>query len=141
MSFSDDDIKLADRTADTFGFGELGGIGQLIYNTFSFSNYKVGFDTAGELVAIPVIDKDHSISLSDNEFSSTGKDILLGLCNLAKAIDNPAETRPCAEMIINWCKKYEHPYAVDEIWAEINDSNFNMETDSYLLEKDGMQSF
>ncbi len=127
----------ANKRTDALGFGEIGGVGQLIYHVFTFKKYRLEYDHCEAALAIPVIDQDNGVHLPDQKGYS-GAELLVSLCNLAKSIDDPKETRPCAEMIIDWCRAYSHPYAIDEIYGEMTDSAFDFETDSFLLEKDGI---
>ena len=124
------------RRTDAFGFGEIGGIGQLVYHVFRFKDYRVDFNVNGEPIAIPIVDKENGLEFFDKKHP-TSADIFINLCNLALEIDDLAETRSCAEIIVSWCKENVHPYFIDEIYDEIHDTGFDLETDAYLMEKDG----
>lgn len=46
------------------------------------------------------------------------------------------EKRPYTDLIIEWCKKYGHPYAIDAIHAYLMEPEYKLEEDGYFIEKD-----
>ena len=47
----------ADKSTDILGFGEIGGVGQLIYHNFRFADYKLKTDERACQLACPVCNK------------------------------------------------------------------------------------
>lgn len=133
----------ADKNTEIIGFGEIGGIGQLVYHTVHFKEYDFDCDKQGNYFAKgicrtgcePEIDKDDKL---------TGKYILESLCNLAKKIDDPSGEIPYTQLIMDWCQENAHPYAIDFIYTGLNDNNFDVNEDGFLIERDSvfyMQDF
>lgn len=70
----------------------------------------------------------------------TGSDLLTGLCNLAKKIDDFSEKKPYTDLIIDWCKDNAHPYSIDFIYNGLTDKNFDIATDADIIARDGVFS-
>lgn len=87
------------------------------------------------LIARPYCQKGYEPELYAND-SPTGAELTASIYNLAKKIDDPAEERPYTDLIIEWCKKYGHPYAIDSIHAYLMESQYKLEEDGYFIEKD-----
>ena len=105
------------------GFGDISGAGQIVYNLVRFEEYD--WDNIGDRdVIIPLCDKNHAFILP-NEKSPTGKELLVSLYNLAKKINDFQEERSFLYCILDWCKHYGNPYAVDELYALVTDSEFD----------------
>ena len=116
------------------GFGDIGGAGQIIYNLVRFEEYD--WDNVKDRdVIIPLCDANHSFILP-NEKSPTGKEILTSLYNLAKKINDLHDERSFLYRIVDWCKQYGNPYAVDELYAMVTDPGYDHAQD-YWLEKTG----
>lgn len=127
----------ADKGTDILGFGEIGGVGQLVYHTFRFKAYDFDIDKDGRYYAKGICKPGCEPEFAaDGEL--TGKDILTGLCNLAKKIDDFSEEKPFTELIMEWCGTYAHPYSVDFIYAGLKDKQFDIQTDGFLIEKDSI---
>lgn len=87
------------------------------------------------LIARPYCQKGYEPELYAND-SPTGAELTASIYNLAKKIDDPAEERPYTDLIIEWCKKYGHPYAIDSIRAYLMESQYKLEEDGCFIEKD-----
>lgn len=57
MSYSWDNESKADISTDFLGFGEIGGVGQLVYHHIRFSDYVWVSPEDPEFPAQPVINK------------------------------------------------------------------------------------
>ena len=112
----------ADRNRDMLGFREVGGVGQLIYHQFRFTEYSMD---PHSLHVYPICDGDHKPDLT-NEGSLSGIELLNSLCNLAQALDAPKRPKSYPEMILDWCKEVTHPYNIDEVYAELTEPEFNI---------------
>lgn len=124
------------RNTDILGEKEIGGVGQLVYHLIRFGEYKFEFDANGNQIVLPDF-QEKKMPDTKGQNTCTGKEILMSLCNLAKQVDDFDNEIPCKDLIIDWCRKYSHPYNIDFIHSEINDKNFDIATDYFLLEKDG----
>ncbi len=122
-----------DRSTDILGFGEIGGIGQLGYKVTQFAQYDWDYIN-DDLVAYPIINGDEIDYKSYSDIS--GSMLLAGLCNLARAIDDPKTKKEPFELIINWCQKLIHPYFVDDVNTLARDPNFTPAELAMTLKKE-----
>lgn len=125
----------ADNSTDTFGYDAIGGVGQLIYHLVRFKEYELDYAASGALIARPYCQKGYEPELYTKD-SPTGAELTASIYNLAKKIDDPSEERPYTDLIIEWCKKYGHPYAIDSIHAYLMEPQYKLEEDGYFIEKD-----
>ena len=129
----------ADKRTDSLGFGEIGGVGQLIYHIFRYKAYEVRTVDYGAILAFPVCTPEYAPGLlTDGAY--TGRDLLASLCNLAKKIDDFSEKKSFTELIADWCTENAHPYAIDFIYRGLTDKAFDIKTDGDLIAKDGVFS-
>lgn len=125
----------ADRTTDILGHKELGGIGQLVYHATRFKEYDTDY-FGSEYCAYPVCDAKNPPEFPTDE-SVSGLEILSSLCNLASQIDDFENKTPYVTLILDWCKKYMHPYGIDFIYENLNDEKFDInDFDIETLEKE-----
>jgi hypothetical protein len=89
----------ADKNTDILGFGEIGGVGQLIYHNFRFADYKIKKDKKTGLLACPVCDKKSPPDLTPKD-NLSGKEILTSLCELARRIDDVSEENDYKALIM-----------------------------------------
>ena len=120
----------ADKTTDVFGYDAIGGVGQLIYHLVRFKEYELDYAPNNVLIARPYCQKGYEPELYTKD-SPSGAELTASIFNLAKKIDDPSEERPYTDLIIEWCKKYGHPYAIDSIHAYMMESDYNLEEDGY----------
>lgn len=125
----------ADKTTDVLGYDAIGGVGQLIYHLIRFKEYELDYTSSDVLIARPYCQKGYGPELYTND-SPTGAELTAGIFNLAKKIDDPSEERPYTDLIIEWCKEYGHPYAVDSLYEYLTDPQYKLEEDGYFIEKD-----
>lgn len=129
----------AKKNTDVLGFGEIGGVGQLIYHVFRYKDYELKQDRDSVLLAWPMCKSGLEPDLSADG-AYTGKDLLASLCNLAKKIDDFSEKKSYTELIVEWCKENAHPYSIDYIYNGLTDKSFDIATDGDMLAKDGVFS-
>ncbi len=125
----------ANNTTDTLGFDAIGGIGQLIYHLVRFKKYETDYRN-DDYIARPYCQPGYEPSLYDED-SFTGKELLVSIYNLAKKIDDSSEEKSYPDLIIEWCQEYGHPYAVDAIYRQLMDDNYNIDVDGFSIEQDG----
>lgn len=126
-----------DLTTDMLGFGEIGGVGQLVYKLFRFKKYELRYIEDGRILACPICRPGYEVTFATTD-SLTGAELLADLYNLAKKINDPSEEKPFDELIVEWCQSVAHPYFVDELSALMGDKEFDFEHDYYYIEKDGV---
>ena len=111
----------ANRHTDSLGFGEIGGVGQLIYHHVRFSNYECLNMRDPELPVRPVINKKSPPELSPED-DMTGRELLTSLCDLARRIDSFDETTSHYTLIMEWCISHMHPYHIDYLYNAISEA-------------------
>lgn len=126
-----------DLTTDMLGFGEIGGVGQLVYKLFRFKKYEVRYVEDGRILACPICRPGYEVEFNDSN-GMTGASLLAELYNLAKKINDSSEEKPFDELIIEWCQRVAHPYFVDELSALMADKQFDFAHDYSIIEKDGI---
>lgn len=126
----------ANNRTDVFGYDAIGGVGQLIYHLVRFKEYELDYTESDGLIARPYCQKGYEPKLYTKD-SPSGADLTASIYNLAKKIDDPFEERPYTDLIIDWCKQYGHPYAIDSLHAYLTDPQYKLEEDGYFIEKDG----
>ena len=125
----------ADKRTDVFGYDAIGGVGHLIYHLVRFKEYELDYAPGDVLIARPYCQKGYEPELYTND-SPTGAELTASIYNLAKKIDDPSQERPYTDLIIEWCKKYGNPYAIDSIHAYLMEPQYRLEEDGYFIEKD-----
>ena len=129
----------AERHTNMLGIGEIGGVGQLIYHSVRFAEYRYYDSNWGKLLVQPVCNKKSPPEI-DPEGDLSGRTILTSLCDLAKRIDDYNE-KGFDELILDWCKEYMHPYGIDALYSGITDESFDVTGfDAELVERDGIFS-
>ena len=114
----------AEKKTGLIRFGDIGGIGQLVYHNFRFAEYTVEYDDHNEMIAIPVVAKD---ALPDTEQRDDldGKKILTSLCDLARIVDSFDTKEPYQDLIVKWCRTHMHPYRIDAIFEMLTLEGFS----------------
>lgn len=133
-SYGNEIPSKADRRTGLLSFGDIGGIGQLIYHNFRFADYTLEYDESNHMIAIPVIGKEALPDMSQLE-DLDGNEILTSLCDLARRVDSFETKERYQDLIIQWCKTHMHPYRIDELFAELSEDGLS-ESD-YMLELAG----
>ena len=114
----------AERHTNMLGIGEIGGVGQMIYHSVRFADYRYYDSSWGKLLVQPVCNKKSHPEI-DPEGDLSGRTILTSLCDLAKRIDDYNE-KGFDELILDWCKEYMHPYGIDALYSGITDESFDI---------------
>ena len=129
----------ADNTSDVIGFGDVGGIGQLIYHTFRFKDYEFEVGAGESWYLKPTIYKGMEPDL-DKENGFSGKEIFRELYNLGRKINDFSEEKPYVDLIIEFCKDVAHPYYIDTLYTLMTDKQFDIADDEEMLERESMFS-
>ena len=64
------------------GFGEIGGVGQLVYKLFRFKKYELRYIEDGRILACPMCRPGYEVTFATTD-SLTGAELLADLYNLA----------------------------------------------------------
>jgi len=115
-------------------FVEIGGIGEMVYRAVRFPEYIPDYDDDGEIIK-PLFTGGHA-PVSGTDYSLTGQDLLVSLCNLYVKLNNPDSTESISDAVWDWCRNNIHPYDIDNL-CEILESEKNAHiTFMDIIEKD-----
>ena len=125
----------AEKKTDILNFGDIGGVGQLVYHNFRFADYRQEW-REGDTLIIPVLDEDAPLDAVPDE-KLDGNRILTGLYDLAKKIDSFETKENYIDLIIQWCREYMQPYNLEMLYVLlISDERVD---DPFLMSKTAMQ--
>ena len=125
----------ADNSSDIIGFGDVGGIGQLVYHTFRFPEYEYEEANDGYWCLKPI-----GMADLDKENGLPGKRIFEELYNLGLHINDFSSKKPFDQQIIDFCKRVSHPYFIDDLYATMTHPTFDYSREGQMLENDAMFS-
>ncbi len=115
-------------------FVEIGGVGEMVYRAVRFPEYIPDYDDDGEIIK-PLFTGGHA-PVSGTDYSLTGQDLLVSLCNLYVKLNNPDSTESISDAVWDWCRNNIHPYDIDSL-CEILESEKNAHiTFRDIIEKD-----
>ena len=120
---------------DVLSFGEIGGVGEMIYHTVRFSEYSIEQKDEGSLLCPQCYANDEPKTKTD--YALTGQMLLASLCNLYQKINDPYCEEPFDLLIFNWCIKNSHPYNIDDLYEMLSAEDFEIQKEWFLIEKDG----
>lgn len=126
----------ADKTTDILGFKEVGGVGQLIYHPFRFNKYELDIDKGDNYCVTPFCRPEYEPIFPKEDFLS-GQGLLASLCNLAMQINSFDNKIQYTQLIMEWCTSNMHPYNIDFIYSELNESFDINSFDAEMVERDG----
>lgn len=106
---------------DFLGFTEIGGVGEMIYTAVRFPAYVAEPDEQGNNLMIPLFTGMHAPE-AGNDYSLTGQDLLVSLCNLYHKINTPGSTVMVTEAVREWCTDNILPYN-NEVICELLESD------------------
>ena len=129
----------ADNTSDVIGFGDVGGIGQLIYHTFRFKDYEFEEGAGESWYLKPILYKGMEPDL-DKANGFSGKELFRELYNLGRKINDFTEEKPYVDLIIEFCKDVAHPYYIDTVYCLMTDKQFDFADDGEMLQRESLFS-
>ena len=113
---------------DFFSITEIGGVGEMVYKAVRFPECVPEYDyERKEDTIVPICTYLHRPE-SGTDYSITGQDLLVSLCNLYTDINNPGGTETITNMVWNWCRQNMQPYNI-EILCQMVEENYS----SYFL--------
>lgn len=99
--------------SDFFSITEIGGVGEMVYRAVRFPEYVPEYDEEDmEEKIVPICTALHRPE-SGQDYSLTGQDVLVSLCNLYKEVNNPDYIHNDTNLIWNWCRNNLQPYNID----------------------------
>lgn len=106
---------------DAFTLTEVGGVGDMIYRVVHFPEYVPEYDeeTSGDVI-VPLFTRTMAPT-SGIDYSVTGQELLVSLCNLYKRVNDPDEEESVTSLVWAWCRGNMHPYGIEKLTAEIKD--------------------
>jgi hypothetical protein len=122
--------------ADVLGFGEIGGVGEMIYHTVRFPEYVLETEDG-----VQILRPRCSLGCEptkNTDYSLTGQKLLANLCNLFKKMNDPSCEESYINLIINWCRENTHPYSIDALYDMLSADDFDISQLGFLAEKDGI---
>ena len=119
---------------ENLGFVEIGGVGEMIYRAVRFPEYITDYDDGGEVLK-PVFTGLHAPE-SGTDYSLTGQELLVSLCNLYGKLNNPGSTVPVTDAVWDWCRNNIHPYNIDSLYEMLDSEKFAHITYMDLIQKD-----
>ena len=124
---------------DVLSFGEIGGVGEMTYRTVRFPRYEVQYENNKTLLC-PRYEEGDELIDRQADTMLTGQELMVSLCNLYRALNDPACNSNHIETIADWCSSHIHPYQVDSLYELAADSGYDYETYSDMIMRDGIFS-
>ena len=115
-------------------FVEIGGVGEMVYRAVRFPEYVPDYDDGGEIIK-PIFTGGHA-PVSGTDYSLTGQDLLVSLCNLYGKLNNPDSTESISDTVWDWCRNNIHPYDIDGLCEILEIEKFAHITYRDIIEKD-----
>ncbi len=119
---------------ENLGFVEIGGVGEMIYRAVRFPEYITDYDDGGEVLK-PVFTGLHAPE-SGTDYSLTGQELLVSLCNHYGKLNNPDSTVPVTDAVWDWCRNNIHPYNIDNLYEMLDSEKFAHITYMDSIQKD-----
>jgi hypothetical protein len=119
---------------ENLGFVEIGGVGEMIYRAVRFPEYVPDYDDDGEIIK-PIFTGLHAPE-SGTDYSLTGQELLVSLCNLYGKLNNPDSTVSITDAVWDWCRNNIHPYNIDSLYEMLDSEKFAHITYMDLIQKD-----
>ena len=92
------------------------------------------YDDDGEIIK-PLFTGGHA-PVSGTDYSLTGQDLLVSLCNLYVKLNNPDSTESISDTVWDWCRNNIHPYDIDSLCETLESEKNAHITYRDIIEKD-----
>ncbi len=106
----------------------------MVYRAVRFPEYIPDYDDDGEIIK-PLFTGGHA-PVSGTDYSLTGQDLLVSLCNLYGKLNNPDSTESISDAVWDWCRNNIHPYDIDSLCEILESEKFAHITYRDIIEKD-----
>ena len=106
----------------------------MVYKAVRFPEYLPDYDDDGEIIK-PLFTGGHAPA-SGTDYSLTGQDLLVSLCNLYGKLNNPDSTESISDAVWDWCRNNIHPYDIDLLCDMLESEKFAHITYRDIIEKD-----
>jgi hypothetical protein len=127
-------IAMKKLPVENLGFVEIGGVGEMIYRAVRFPEYVPDYDDDGEIIK-PIFTGLHAPE-SGTDYSLTGQELLVSLCNLYGKLNNPDSTVLITDAVWDWCRNNIHPYNIDSLYEMLDSEKFAHITYMDLIQND-----
>jgi len=107
---------------ENLGFTEIGGVGEMVYRAVRFPEYVPETDDDGQVLK-PLFASTIPPE-GGTDYSLTGQELLVSMCNLYSRINNPDSTESISDAVWDWCKKNIHPYDIDSLCEMLKSEKF-----------------
>lgn len=109
---------------DFFSFTEIGGVGEMIYKAVRFPECVPEYDHERKEDTIVPICTFFNRPEAGTDYSITGQDLLVSLCNLYKKINAPDYSVGITEMVWDWCRRNVAPYNIEQLCNLMEQENY-----------------
>ena len=103
---------------DNLGFTEISGVGEMVYRAVRFPEYLIEMHDDDQVLK-PLFSATIPPE-GGTDYSLTGQELLVSLCNLYSRLNNPESTESISDAVWGWCRNNIHPYDIDTLceWLE-----------------------
>ena len=95
---------------DNLGFTEISGVGEMVYRAVRFPEYLLEMHDDGQVLK-PLFSTMIPPE-GGTDYSLTGQELLVSLCNLYSRLNNPESTESISNAVWDWCRNNIHPYDI-----------------------------
>jgi len=106
----------------------------MIYRAVRFPEYVPDFDDDGEIIK-PIFTGGHAPE-SGTDYSLTGQELLVSLCNLYGKLNNPESTVQITDAVWDWCRNNIHPYDINNLYEMLGSEKFAHITYRDIIQND-----
>lgn len=109
---------------ESLSFTEIGGVGGMIYKAVRFPEFVPEYDhERKEDIIVPVCTF-FNCPEAGTDYSLTGQDFLVSLCNLYKKKNAPDYSVGITELVWDWCRRNVAPYNIEQLYNLMEQENY-----------------
>ncbi len=109
---------------EMFTITEIGGVGEMVYKAVRFPECVPEYDHERKEDIIVPICTFFNRPEAGTDYSITGQDLLVSLCNLYKKINSPDYSVGITEMVWDWCRRNVAPYNIEQLCNLMEQENY-----------------
>jgi hypothetical protein len=107
-----------------FSFTEIGGVGEMVYKAVRFPECVPQYDhERKDDTIVPICTYTHPPE-AGTDYSITGQELLVSLCNLYKKINTPDYSVGITDMVWDWCRSNIVPYNIEQLCNLMEQGNY-----------------